>query len=466
MRSRNLLSVCLAGACMAQEALSVDNVQVSLGGICQSPTHASFPGMSVCLSENITLVSQYENDTTRIPIPQDAKQAVSDTLDWTFKKPCYLAGTTEFCVFSSPTFAQGRGMSLVTTAKRAAAILALPSFHDPELVRGANQDLEPDRPHVYHVVEVPGKGLGVVAAKPLYRGDHIISNTVSLIIDYGAHEQMPQVELNKLMAAGIEYLPERHRDRMLNLSTHNDADAYLEKVQKLVATNCFDLEPIDDSPHAMQAVFPEISRLNHDCRPNAEYYFDYKTFTHHIHAIKPIAQGEEITISYIDPVETHQARVDRVKNWGFECSCSLCSAEAHIRNASDARVRQINELRDEFEDYTTKSRATPQMGDLMVSLHEQERLIASLYSAYTYAAIEWNGVGEPWVATKYANLAVEYGLPSVGPTDPDVKEMQKLLSDPWGHWSWMLRTKKRMSWGKDGKEVDGKKKEGEDDEED
>lgn len=40
--------------------------------------------------------------------------------------------------------------------------------------------------------------------------------------------------------------------------------------------------------------------MNHDCRANADYYFDVTTFTHNIHAVRPIAAGEEITVSYIE----------------------------------------------------------------------------------------------------------------------------------------------------------------------
>lgn len=116
--------------------------------------------------------------------------------------------------------------------------------------------------------------------------------------------------------------------------------------------------------------------------------------------------------------------------------------------ASDERIKQIKQIRKQLEDYTTESAATPQMADLFVSLYEQERLDGSIYEAYAFAAIEWNGIGEPWNAVRYARLAVEYGLAAVGPKDRDVTEMQSLTEDPWGHWSWMLRTSKRMSWGR------------------
>jgi hypothetical protein len=87
------------------------------------------------------------------------------------------------------------------------------------------------------------------------------------------------------------------------------------------------------------------------------------------------------------------------------------------------------------------------MGELMVSLFQQERLDGAMYEAYTYAAIEYNGAGDPWMATKYARLAVQVGTAAAGPLDSDVVEMKALARDPWEHWSWMLRTKKRMNWG-------------------
>lgn len=83
------------------------------------------------------------------------------------------------------------------------------------------------------------------------------------------------------------------------------------------------------------------------------------------------------------------------------------------------------------------------MAELMISLYEQERLHGPIMEAYALAAIEYNGVGEPWTAQKYARLAVESGLLYGGPADTDVKEMEKLLKDPSAHWSWMLRENKR-----------------------
>ena len=75
--------------------------------------------------------------------------------------------------------------------------------------------------------------------------------------------------------------------------------------------------------------------------------------------------------------------------------------ETRRRNQQD-RNRQIQELRRQLRDYDATSQATPAMGELIVSLYQQERLWTSMYEAYTYAAIEYNGAGDPWTATKCA----------------------------------------------------------------
>lgn len=133
--------------------------------------------------------------------------------------------------------------------------------------------------------------------------------------------------------------------------------------------------------------------------------------------------------------------------WHFDCTCSLCSMPAPQVAASDDRISQIKELREELADYRPSSRATPQMAELIISMYEQERAWGTLTEAYTLAAIEWNGVGEAWTATKYARLAIEHGLATNWEESGDVMQMKKLVADPWSHWSWMLRTRKRMGWG-------------------
>jgi hypothetical protein len=79
------------------------------------------------------------------------------------------------------------------------------------------------------------------------------------------------------------------------------------------------------------------------------------------------------------------------------------------------------------------------MAELLISLYEQERMESRIYEAYMYAAVEYNGVGEPWLAVKYASLAIQHGFIAGGPTGEDHYNLATLATNPWEHWSWMMR---------------------------
>ncbi|KAK8139326.1 lysine methyltransferase [Apiospora sp. TS-2023a] len=387
-------------------------------------------------------------------IMEDANQTkVLTPATWRYSKPCMENGKREFCIYSAPDFANGRGVMMLTTPRRAEQVERARIFTEPEIYASMT-NLNAETSDRWRIEEVPGKGMGLIATRNLQVGDHIMSTTPSVMIDYDVFYELEPSQIHQMQGEGINFLPERHRNIFMNLSTHDGAEDHNSRVNKIILTNAFDIDNTgvvekqeEGERESWYTVFPEISRMNHDCRPNADYYFDVETFTHNIHAVRPIAAGEEITVSYIDPVQSRQERLQRLNtSWHFPCSCSLCAQNEHATAASDARIAQIEQLRKQFRDYEPSSQATPGMGELMVSLFEQERLWSSMYEAYTYAALEYNGAGEPWIASKYARLAIQHGLAAGGPRDSDVLAMKDLVKDPWAHWSWMLRTKRRMNW--------------------
>lgn len=81
----------------------------------------------------------------------------------------------------------------------------------------------------------------------------------------------------------------------------------------------------------------------------------------------------------------------------------------------------------------------PEMAELLVDLYEVERLDGPVANAYAFAAHEFNGVGEKWRARYYAHKGIKSGLVYGGPDDFDVRDMQDLLDDQKGHWSWHFR---------------------------
>lgn len=41
-----------------------------------------------------------------------------------------------------------------------------------------------------------------------------------------------------------------------------------------------------------------VSRLNHACRPNSDYFFDDATLSHNVFAARKVELGEELTVTY------------------------------------------------------------------------------------------------------------------------------------------------------------------------
>ncbi|KAK4106039.1 SET domain-containing protein [Parathielavia hyrcaniae] len=424
------------------------------------------PGSSVCLADQISLTCQ--DDDCNSP-----RQHV-----WTHTSPCDQGDFADqpICVFADNTFAGGRGISLVTTPQRASFLTTTPAFTEPGRVNGINHD--PNTTPKYEMREIPGKGMGLVATAPILRGDLILANTASLMIDYRAFHELSKPRYTALQAAAVSHLPPSHQSLILSLSAHNttptdttsnpSAPEPSSIIAAIAATNSFDIDPHPSDPadehNSFFVLFPDVARLNHDCRPNAEYRFDYGALAQHVVAARDIYPGEEITLSYIDGLQVRSERVGRLrKNWGFECSCALCGLGGTARGVeADERAELILRVRGELRDWKGRgrgkgkgSRACPEMAELLVSLYETERLWGEVHEAYSLAALEYNAVGEPWLAVKYARLAVEYGIPMLGEEDEDLGELRRLAEDPWSHWSW-----ERMVRGENGGRGGGSKGEG------
>lgn len=160
-------------------------------------------------------------------------------------------------------------------------------------------------------------------------------------------------------------------------------------------------------------------------------------------------QGEELTVAYIDPIQTHADRQAKVhRHWGFGCTCARCSLPPHRVAESDDRVRSIQALLGSLDDYsiplpnaTSAANVTvgPTAGELLVLLFELEGLHARMHEAEYRLALEWNGVGDALRATQAARRCLDRGLLVRGPEQAFLTNMRTLVANPTAHWSWKFR---------------------------
>lgn len=99
------------------------------------------------------------------------------------------------------------------------------------------------------------------------------------------------------------------------------------------------------------ALYGTQSKINHSCRPNAQPTFPYSDHTMVLEALRDIAAGEEIHISYLDECALQQSRHSRQRdlreNYLFQCQCEKCVEQ---RDQPDVTSDEEEEEEDDEED--------------------------------------------------------------------------------------------------------------------
>ncbi|GAB1316967.1 SET domain-containing protein 5 [Madurella fahalii] len=405
-------------------------------------------------------------------VPRRADERASP---WSKSPTCRRAGSAEYCAFAHAAFNDRLGIALITTRPTILLLGSQPPLnaaHRPADFEdgGADADSNPTPPppprhhppyHYYTSTPIPGKGLGLVAARPIRAGTRVMNALPAVLVDDGAWKGMRRGDLGVLVGEAVRGLSEVQRGRFMELAgpTAGGGGGEGEGGKKfgILATNAFrvTVKVVGDGEgggkgREFHGVFPEVSRLNHDCAPNLGYYFDSATLSQRVYAVRDILPGEELTVSYVDVIQPSSVRQARLNSgWSFNCTCPRCTLEPHLLSESDDRVAHMQQLRRELDDYSTA--ATPEKAELLVTLYELEGLQVRIYEAYYRAALEWNGVGDAARAARYARLCLDKGLLLRGEDRPFVESMRDLLRDPKRHWSWRFRVK-----GKSGDESEGR----------
>jgi hypothetical protein len=91
-----------------------------------------------------------------------------------------------------------------------------------------------------------------------------------------------------------------------------------------IATNAITV-CTDSLDHVAVGVFSNASLLNHSCHPNCVIVFDLDNgVSGKVVCIRPIGQGEELTISYLDLADVHWNISQRLKSeYFFDCGCNV-----------------------------------------------------------------------------------------------------------------------------------------------
>ncbi|KAI9625324.1 hypothetical protein H4Q26_016347 [Puccinia striiformis f. sp. tritici PST-130] len=225
-----------------------------------------------------------------------------------FRNPMKGEEPNEYCIFINPAINHGQGLVIVTSTR---------TFEDA-FDKGLEILSNPPDHGSIRVVPMPDKGgAGAVAARKIQFGDYV--------------EQTIPWPLS-IRRANME------NSRRPNGETED------EFISNLVNANTFDSYLHEDIPIVLGALYLKAPRLNHSCRPNVDYYVDFKTQLMHMVAVDSIPVGEELTISYFYLESDLEARKKLQDFYGIHCTCSHCLKSPELREISDQRLQQIPKL--------------------------------------------------------------------------------------------------------------------------
>lgn len=161
------------------------------------------------------------------------------------------SSSRQFHVYTAPDFADGRGISVITTPDRVA------HFRRITLDPGVN---EQPGPPPFEKRDMPGKGRGLVATRMIHRGDRIFAHTPLLILDAqlfgggGGNQDDNEPAWRALQEEAVAGLPAASQGMFWELY----GPPAKHPVEGRIDANSFDLDMGDDET-MYYGLFPETS---------------------------------------------------------------------------------------------------------------------------------------------------------------------------------------------------------------
>ncbi|KAH8883149.1 SET domain-containing protein [Thozetella sp. PMI_491] len=343
---------------------------------------------------------------------------------WTpWTHPPYCAGSS-FCVYTNAMIPRRDGISIITTPEIAATSMSL--FEHIFDLPFANRSKTYDG-NLYELRDVPGKGKGAIATRRIARDMVIMIDPAIMMatVEYPADVQREQVQ--DILQRGAEQL--RDPNRVLGLAQKGTPGASV--VEDVLITNSFGVS-VDGNSY--MGLFPELSRFNHACHPNAFIHFSETTMAVTMWASHNIEPGEEITISYLDFGSPYPERQEMLRDvWGFECKCAMCSAPVEEREASDERRNKVRALHSEITRILNQGEflEAVKVNEELLRVVDEEDLMSHYGEYFEIPAQLYNAVGDYEKAEKFTRMVLHelqgYGTP--GEVDKvKIQKFTKLLS--------------------------------------
>ncbi|KAI1408280.1 SET domain-containing protein [Hypoxylon sp. FL1857] len=366
--------------------------------------HYNFDPPRECSSDPAGPLNPRETET-RCPLLVDDETAFERRSwhPWTYPPVCVEAeeeADPKLCVFTYTKLRGEFGVSLITTPEVAAAGIDILDDSDQkweEWARGYPL-VVPDPPP-YEVRDLKDKGMGVIANRTIQK-DEVVMLRYPVMVKIMDPRRWKQQDVLKLLHRAAVQLPQKEGLEMVKLA--RSKGGYI--VDDIINTNAFGVL-LGDVDHS--GLYLDVSRINHACKPNMFSRFSSTTLGMEVVAYRDIQPGEELTFSYLPLNLQSEQRQTLIREWGFNCTCSLCTSAAETA-VSDRRRGRIQDLLAELDRPEIRNHAAVKRRvDEILDLCDKEGLAAQVGDFYAIVAELYSNMGDLDLAKKYGELAVK-----------------------------------------------------------
>ncbi|KAG0647468.1 SET domain-containing 5 [Hyphodiscus hymeniophilus] len=276
---------------------------------------------------------------------------------------------------------------------------------------------------VWRLETIPGKGKGLIASEDIVSGTLILSDFPLLKTD--VITSMETVERD--LARALKALPKTHQRAFLSL--HNNYPGK-NPLSNIIRSNGYPLGPGSE----VGGVFPNLSRINHSCKPNAKHSWNPALQKYVVYAIRSITKGQEILVSYLSGGDSQQRQRELKDNFGFTCACELCSLPALALRASDSRLIRADALNRTIGDSQSVRNSPAKVLKNCVRLRDiylAEGVVDDRLPNLYYDCFQINNIhGDQARASVFARKYCEEKRVAEGPDSVNALEMMPFVEDP------------------------------------
>lgn len=288
----------------------------------------------------------------------------------------------------------------------------------------------------FDVVDIPGRGKGVIANRDIKRGELLIKESPLFIVPRRITDR---TDPRTLIRETVLSLPQSGQDAFFALSYAKPNISTPDIPFEIFQTNAI------SAGSTGTGLFPQTARLNHGCSKafSAVYHWREAEGVLVVHAIRDIVKGQEILTTYTDtkrPRRDRQAYLREI--YHFDCACSVCALPEKESLVSDRRLGLMVDLRSMFAMWgkgEIKGAEAIKLARRIWSIGETEGYISERGQLAADAAHVAAGHQDAVAAKQWATLAHKWYAIELGPDSEQCRTALGISRMPESHGAWGTR---------------------------